>query len=223
MLGPYPLDSIITGDARELAQAIPDESVDLIFTDPPYPKQYLPLYGWLAETAARVLKPGGLCLAMAGAIYLPEVMNRMTKHLDYHWTFCMWQPGNLATVWPRRIKGVAWKPVLSFSKGKYQGPYFPADVLQSGERDKRFHHWGQHEASVAWMLLRLGSELILDPFVGGGTVPAVCKILERRYLAFEINPETADKARARVANTLPLFDDLALTLAPVGLFDEVLV
>ena len=54
MIGPYELDRIITGDARELAKAIPDESVDLIFTDPPYPREFLPLYGWLAETAARV-------------------------------------------------------------------------------------------------------------------------------------------------------------------------
>ena len=42
-LGPYllgpnntPENGIYTGDAWELARAIPDESVDLIFTDPVY-------------------------------------------------------------------------------------------------------------------------------------------------------------------------------------------
>lgn len=33
---PEYLNQIVTGDARELAKRIPDESVDLIFTDPIY-------------------------------------------------------------------------------------------------------------------------------------------------------------------------------------------
>jgi predicted methyltransferase len=33
-LGPYELDSIVTGDARELARVLPDESVDMVLTDP---------------------------------------------------------------------------------------------------------------------------------------------------------------------------------------------
>jgi len=44
---------------------------------------------------------------------------------------------------------------------------------------------------------------VLDPMVGGGTVPAVCKMLNRRYLAFEIDPDTAELARQRVAQTQP--------------------
>ena len=65
-LGPYDLDTIVTGDARELAQALPDESIDLIFTDPVY--WQIDDYAWLAELAARVLKPGGNVLAYAGHV-----------------------------------------------------------------------------------------------------------------------------------------------------------
>ncbi len=32
------LDRLTVGDSRELARVIPDESIDLIFTDPPYLK-----------------------------------------------------------------------------------------------------------------------------------------------------------------------------------------
>ena len=35
-LGPYDLDSIVTGDARELAAALPDGCAALAFADPPY-------------------------------------------------------------------------------------------------------------------------------------------------------------------------------------------
>ena len=30
-------------------------------------------------------------------------------------------------------------------------------------------------------------ELILDPFMGGGTVAAVCKEMNRKYIGFELN------------------------------------
>lgn len=64
----YEYGRIYTGDARELAKAIPDGSIDLIFTDPPYPREFLPLYGWLAETAAQVLKPDGFMLPTAATV-----------------------------------------------------------------------------------------------------------------------------------------------------------
>jgi DNA modification methylase len=35
-LGPYDLNTIVTGDARQLVEAVPDGSVDLVFTDPPF-------------------------------------------------------------------------------------------------------------------------------------------------------------------------------------------
>ena len=66
-LGPYLLgpndtseNGIYCGDARELAKAIPDESVDLIFTDPVYDR--IDDYRWLAECASRVLKSSGTLL-----------------------------------------------------------------------------------------------------------------------------------------------------------------
>ena len=51
------------GDFREVGQQIPDQSIDLIFTDPPYmDEDSLDLYRGLAELGNRVLKDGGSCL-----------------------------------------------------------------------------------------------------------------------------------------------------------------
>lgn len=48
--------------------------------------------------------------------------------------------------------------------------------------------------------------IIWDPFTGGGTVPATCKELGRRWLAFEIDAESVAMARKRVHETGdPLF------------------
>jgi DNA modification methylase len=49
--------------------------------------------------------------------------------------------------------------------------------------------------------------LVLDPFMGAGTVATVCKSLKRNYVGFELNPTYVDTiAINRVDNTMtPLF------------------
>jgi tRNA/tmRNA/rRNA uracil-C5-methylase (TrmA/RlmC/RlmD family) len=42
-------------------------------------------------------------------------------------------------------------------------------------------------------------DLVVDPFCGGGTVPAACQALGRRWLATEIDPEAIAMARKRLA------------------------
>jgi protein-L-isoaspartate O-methyltransferase len=70
------------------------------------------------------------------------------------------------------------------------------------------HVWNKNpEAILAWLeALTARGSLVFDPFTGGGTVPAVCKQLGRNFVAFEICPDTAQKARERIRNTpMPLF------------------
>ena len=76
---------IHTGDLSLLHRLIPDDSADLFLTDPPYQEDAIPLYGRLAELAARKLKPGRLCAVMCGQMYLDRVMTEMAKHLEYYW------------------------------------------------------------------------------------------------------------------------------------------
>lgn len=160
-----------------------------------------PLYGWLAETAARILKQGGLCLAMCGQSFLPYIYSMMGNHLTYHWTFGMDTLGAACNVWNARIAS-QWKPILSYSKGRYIGRMFGTDKITSAMYDKRYHDWGQSVSSAFYFIERLEG-LYFEPFCGGGTVPAVCKMLGRNYLAFEIDPPTAERARERVRNTQP--------------------
>ena len=210
-LGPYELgptddehQGIYTGDARMLAEEIPDESVDLIFTDPPYSQEYLYLYKWLARIAARILKPGGSLFALSGGYWLMDVLDLMRPYLDYHWLCCLYHPTvtNSYRCFPKHLD-VYWKPILWFTKGRYDGPYL-ADGINTSVPDKRFHKWGQQERWAFSFLERMPKEwTILDPLVSGGTVPAVCKMLGRHWLAFEIDPATADTARERVRNTQP--------------------
>jgi 16S rRNA G966 N2-methylase RsmD len=72
------------GDFRELSpEVIADESVELVFTDPPYDRDSLSLYGAAAAEAARILKPGGSMLIYSGRLQLLEEMTAMSQHLNF--------------------------------------------------------------------------------------------------------------------------------------------
>jgi DNA modification methylase len=204
-LGPYELNSIVTGDARELSKAIPDNSVDLIFTDPVYDR--IEDYEWLAETAARVLKDGGNLLCWQAVPHSLPTLNALDKYLLYRWTLAMTRSnvckaGTFANFYSH------WTPCYWFSKSIEAKPHKRfrdcIDIPYSSSENGN-HKWHKPKKILTKYIeaFTQPNDIIFDPFTGGGTVPAVCKMLNRQYLAFEIDPVTADLARQRVANTQP--------------------
>ncbi len=200
-------NQIITGDARVLAERIPDGSIDLIFTDPPYQREYLPLYAWLAETTKRVLKPDGFCLVYAGVYWKDRVMAMMGANLNYYFDLVLVNSGQSPIMWKRKIIS-RHKSILAYTGNKDSVARTTVlSLWNGGGEDKRYHTWGQDESGARYYTDCFSStdHVVWDPFAGGGTIPAICRMLNRNYVAFEINPITADNARQRVANTqLPL-------------------
>lgn len=184
----------------ELTDHVKPGSVDVIITDPPYPKQYLNTYAELSVTASRILKDGGICVAMAGQSYLPDVFDRLASHLEYVWTVAYLTPGGQAVqVWDRGVN-TFWKPLLVFRKGPRdkQQPWF-ADVTKSAtnDNDKRFHHWGQSESGMRDVVERFSKtgDVVCDPFLGGGTTAVVATALDRRFIGCDINADSVEKTR----------------------------
>lgn len=208
------INSVVTGDCRELAKLIPDESIDLIFTDPPYPKEYLSLYGWLSEIASRKLKPGGFCLTYAGNYWKYETMLLLGQHLNYFFDYVTIMPGDNSVLWPRRTIA-RHKSILAFVKGKGLPRTNVLSAWIATEADKRYHLWGQDERTARYFIDCFSSsgDTVLDPFCGGGTGPIACKVLSRNYISFEIDPATADIARKRLQTVQPLLmPEIALQL-----------
>jgi site-specific DNA-methyltransferase (adenine-specific) len=195
---------IITGDFRVSGASVPDGSVDLILTDPPYLRDDLPIYGDLAAFAARVLRPGGLCLAYAGVLYVPQVVALLEQHLVYVWTFNARHADGAARFYKWKVKN-EWKPVFCFGKPPVETWWPWLGDTVSGGREKEEHRWQQAEAEAAYFVERLCPEggLVCDPCCGSGTTCAAARGLGRRFVAFEIDPATAEAARARVAAALP--------------------
>lgn len=209
-LGPYLLgpndenQGIYTGDARILSDAIPDESVDLIFTDPVY--QNIDDYRWLAETAVRVLKPDRACLVWSNGKWHKVNTEWLEDNgLTYRWDF-----GCVISTGPAPMNG---KIIAKTNRliwldlnGKSRLYDYLADGYWSATWSRSWGEWKwtkNPEFSFQAMRALSTGGVIFDPFCGQGTIPAVCKMLSRRWLAFEIDPATAETARQRVLQTQP--------------------
>ena len=190
------VDGLYLGDFRKIGDKIPDASVDLIFTDPPYDRKAIELYDGLGEFAARVLRPGGSLIAYVGQIQLPDAVADLSKHLRYWWTCSCYHSG--PSLLRMNEYGIVngWKPMLWFVKETRGDKTTFINDVATGTREKSHHEWQQSEAEARYFieLLTEPDGFVVDPFCGGGTTPAACIGLGRKWAAFEI--EEANLARA---------------------------
>jgi hypothetical protein len=105
------------GEMRKM----PDGSINAIVTDPPWMEEYLPLLEPFAIEAARVLKPGGICLVMFGQANLPEAMAALGKHLTYRWILVDDQGDRGEDKQNDRKLFSHWKPILTCPPFLVQG------------------------------------------------------------------------------------------------------
>lgn len=189
---------IVYGSLTELI--LNPDSVDLIFTDPPYPAEYIPLWSDLGELAAKALKPGGLLVAYSGQMFLPDAMSRLAEHLDYWWCYAVTHVGAFFQLRARHTQ-VGWKPLLVYRKpGGPQLPPWVNDIVTDGVREKAGHDWQQSEAEAAYWIDKLTTpgQLVVDPFLGSGTTAAVAKRLGRKFIGCDIDPLAVQRTKERV-------------------------
>lgn len=198
---------IYIGDSYDLLRELPDDSIDMILTDPPYPEQYLWTYNVLGVEGERVLKPGGWLFAYGGTEFIPQVAAAFGEcGLSYYTMHVLKNSGGWPRLWNKKLL-CGYKVIWSYTKGSPSIRRWMGNIT-SDEMDKRYHEWGQgvgFPMKVIAMLTEPG-DTILDPLMGGGTTAVAAAELGRRYIGFEINSIHADTARKRVsASRLPLF------------------
>lgn len=148
------LDNVFLGDCLDvLRDNVPDNSVDLIVTSPPYADQRKNVYGgihpdkyvdwWMprADEFYRVLKPtGSFILNIKERVvkgerhtYVLELIIEMRKH-DWFWTEeYMWHKKNSHPgKWPNRFRD-NWERLLHFTKSKSFSMYQSEVMVDIGD------------------------------------------------------------------------------------------
>lgn len=212
-IGKHELNSIVTGDAREVSAGLPDHSVDLILTDPEY--DHLDDYWWLFQESRRLLKPDGNALAFVNAKWYPVVSRIVASNFP-----------PLACVQTSGASGMNGRVIaktyylLWWGSGALRG-YMPDGYIGTTWSAAHKHNfkWTKNPKYLKATLQAFTNEndLVVDFFCGGGSIPSVCKMLNRLYLACEIDVDTANKARQQITRTQTAFvglDAFQQRLAP---------
>ena len=135
---------------------------------------------------------------------MPEVFSYATPGLKFRWLISMNQREG---PWPRLCNGkrniaVTWKPIGWWVKEPFGEPDYRQveDSFNNPAPAKSRHEWEQHERWAEYCIENFTDtgDVVLDPFVGSGTIVAVAVRMGRRGVGIEIDKETARVARERI-------------------------
>jgi len=185
------VDKVICERAAEFLSRLPTASVDACITDP----IGLDNYGATAAVLSRILKRDGLLTAIVPNSLLTDVLYAVGEHLDYVWTCAMIQADEGASLW---------KPLVWWRKpgGTHSSHMIIPDVFAGPRPWKRLHRWQQSEHWVEFCLRQVPKGgLVIDPFVGTGTVGIVAQRMGYEFCGCDHDPELVAIARRRMGLT----------------------
>jgi site-specific DNA-methyltransferase (adenine-specific) len=230
--GRFAVDEIYLGDARELLHEIPEGSVDLVVTDPPFaiefraartnyhrtgsrvlagyreipPEEYRDFSSQWLEQAYRVLAETGSLYVFSGWNRLKDVLTALdncgfvtVNHLIWKYQFGVFTKRKYVTSHYHILFAVKDPKQYLFHKAEH----YPEDVWVINREywTGRVKTPTKLPRKLVERILTFSSrpgDLVLDPFLGSGTVPVVARDMGRHYLGFEIVPEYYEFAKQRL-------------------------
>jgi adenine-specific DNA-methyltransferase len=205
------INQVIHGDCIKVIKSFPDESIDLVVTDPPYLVRYKPRNGrkvanddnsdWLLPAfmqIQRVLKANAFCATTYGWPWIDKFMDV--------WRCCGLRPvGHL--VWVKSyssrqgyVEGYHEVGYL-LAKGRPAHPDNPVkDVLPWEYTGNLFHPNEKPVVAIAPLIEAYSkpNDIVLDPFAGSGTTGIAASELGRRFILIEDVEEHCQAAHHRL-------------------------
>ena len=204
------LNTIQNIDCFEGFKIIPDNSIDLILTDPPYGlnktgiknDHNLSLFYSSLPESYRVLKNDSFYITFFSTKFLPDIFKN--NPFQYFWNFILYCPNG------RVISPIGFTKYMScivFKKGNPKMIKRGKDIFvdtpgKMVEPDEGFinHPTPKPKTFIKEILMMFSkeSDVILDPFIGSGSTAVACKQLKRNYIGFEINKDYCKLAEDRL-------------------------
>lgn len=204
---------VILGDCLQHFSLVPDHSVDLLLTDPPYGQDYST--GRQKHTIRKTTRimNDGYELNIAG---LMKEFDRVTREESHCYVFTSWKTVDR---WKREFeKYFVLKNILIWSKDNHTAGDLSWSYAQSyemilfGMKGRKKLHGGRDRDSVyvpkvkshhqehllqkpeklfEYLIRKSSSpgDVVLDPFAGSGTVGLCCARLKRNSIQFEIDKQ----------------------------------
>ena len=212
------INKIICGDCLEVMKNIPDKSVDLVLTDPPYGINVIggsKSFGSIG--GSNIVKANKYHPIINDDIKIDftEIFRISKNQVIFGGNYFDLPISKGWIVWDKKTKNnwddnfsdgeLAW---TSFKRPLKIFRYLYMGCLQEGKREKRVHPTQKPLKLIEYIVENYTNEtnIILDPFLGSGTTAVACKSLGRRYIGIEISKEYCEIARRRVnATPEPLF------------------
>ncbi len=177
---------IACADCRDILPLIPDKSIDLVLTDPPYPDQH-PEYG---EVDIRLL-------ATMSCRQLIFWSPRADFPLDYSaihiWDKKTGSACQYERIFERNGQGV-YKVYRAYLINSTVAATFTGDIYTG--------HDSQKPIKLILPLIndyKIQPQTILDPFLGSGTTAVAAKKLGRKCIGIEIEEKYCEIAAKRLA------------------------
>lgn len=191
--------TLLLGDFAEKGETVAPDSVDLIFTDPPYGGDCLGLWDELGRFAEKVLKPGGLLLSYSGVLYLPQIYEMLGRHLKYFWTFAVRHTGGRKTVYSVNVHQ-AWKPIVGFFKPPFKKQWHTFPDMTTAGQSKECHKWEQPIGEAHYFIQNLcpTKGVLVDPMMGSGTAVLAGMALGMTCTGIEIDTTAFATANQRI-------------------------
>src|SRR3990167_671126 len=222
MIKEMEVNKIYNVDCVEFLKTMPDKSVDLIITDPPYGVSFkkkgepymigdhINPMPYIYSEFHRVLKDDGVIFCFTSMSYLTEMIFPFQTYFKLH-NIIIWDKVNPA--YPRS-KGhfcLQYEPILYGSKGLHHLKSKKCgDIIQAKiPRGKIRKHPTQKPEEVIDKILKScldEKKIVFDPFCGSGTFLVSAIKAGKDYIGCEINKDYVKIAEARIKSiSNPLF------------------
>ena len=201
---------IYCADNRDILPLIPDKSVDLVLTDPPYGIGLE--YGSFEDTPENVKQLVNQVIPESIRIAKRVLLTCATRQQSFYpapdWVLC-WL--NRAGAYPNPWGFTCWQPILAYGSDPYLENRMGSrsDVIEHSERAPKNGHPCPKPVNFWKLLITRGSvkdtDILLDPFLGSGTSVMASKHLGRKCIGIEIEEKYCEIAAKRCSQSVMNF------------------